>query len=80
MAPWRSRETSPFEFEVKVDVDVDVPPDNDPVDFEDREAVAFAAEDANCAPTANAAALKAAKEPLPSPSSGLTANTMPWPQ
>jgi len=54
MAPWTFRQISPFKFEVEVEVEV--PLDVDPVDFEDREVVAFVAEDANCAPTASPAA------------------------
>jgi hypothetical protein len=71
-----SREIAPFEFEVGVEVDVESPLDTDPVDFEG----AIAAEDANCPPTASAAALKMAKDSLLSSGPGLTANTIPWPQ
>jgi hypothetical protein len=74
------REVAPFEFEVEVAVEVESPPDTDPVDFEGCEVVAFVAEDPNCAPTARAAAWKAAKDSLLPSGPGLTANTMPWPQ
>src|SRR6266566_5881438 len=76
MAASISREIAPFEFEMEVEVES--PPDTDPVDFEDCEVVVEG--DANCAPTASAPALKAAKDsPLPS-GPGFTANTIPWPQ
>ena len=52
-----------FEFKVEADVDVESPPDTDPVDLEGYKVLAFVAGDANCAPTARAAALKAAKGP-----------------
>jgi hypothetical protein len=72
------REIAPFEFEVEVEVES--PPDTDPVEFEGCGVVAFVAEDANCAPTASAAAMKAAKDSLLPSGPGLTANTIPWPQ
>lgn len=79
MAPPTIREATgtPFEYEVEVK---ESPPDTDPVNIEGCEVVAFVAEDANCAPTASAAALKVAKELLLSSGPGLTANTIPWPQ
>jgi hypothetical protein len=70
------REIAPFEF----GVEVESPPDTDPVDFEGCGVVAFVAGDANCAPTASAAAWKVAKESLLPSGPGLIANTIPWPQ
>lgn len=72
------REIAPFDFEVEVEVES--PPDKDPVELEGCGVVAFAAGDANWAPTASAAALKAAKDSLLPSDPGLTANTIPWPQ
>jgi hypothetical protein len=78
MAASISREIAPFEFEVEVEVES--PPDTDLVDFEGCDVAAFVAEDANCAPTPSAAALKIAKDSLLPSGPGLTANTIPWPQ
>ena len=72
------REVAPFEY--GAEVAVEIPPDTDPVNFEGCGVVAFAAGDANCTPTASAAALKTAKDSLLPSGPGLTANTIPWPQ